>query len=106
MAAKTAGARGLAPVSKPEAYIDWLKQYASHVDLWETRYHHILSGVDPVVEWVKGTGLRPFLDRLEAEARPAFIADYAAAIREHYPVRADGATVFPFPRLFFVAVRA
>lgn len=105
-AKKLAGTRGLAPVARPDSYFDWLAPLAASIDLWETRYWHVLEGEDPVVEWVKGTGLRPFLDRLEPDDRSAFLVAYAEAIREHYPRRDDGKTLFPFPRLFLVAVRA
>jgi trans-aconitate 2-methyltransferase len=105
-AAKLAGTRGLAPVARPDSYVDWLTPLARDVDMWETRYWHVLDGEDPVVEWVKGTGMRPFLDRLAADDRAGFLDAYAHAIRDHYPRRPDGRTLYPFPRLFIVAVKA
>lgn len=100
-------ARSIPALPKPESYVDWLKPFAAHVDMWETRYFHVLSGVDPVVEWVKGTGLRPFLDTLsDPDQRAAYLKAYATSVAEAYPTRADGTTIYPFPRLFLVAVRA
>jgi trans-aconitate 2-methyltransferase len=58
-----------------------------------------------IVDWVKGTGLRPFLAALSDEERPAFLAAYTSAIDRAYPPRIDGKRLFSFPRLFVVAVR-
>ena len=61
---------------------------------------------EDIVEWYKGTGMRPFLDALSTDAeREAFTAEYLAAIREAYPARPDGRVLFPFRRLFIVAYR-
>jgi trans-aconitate 2-methyltransferase len=74
------------------------------VDAWETTYVHLLQGEDPVLDWVKGTGLRPVLTALadDPKAREAFLAEYRAALREAYPAGAHG-TPFPFRRIFAVA---
>lgn len=74
------------------------------VDIWETIYYHILQGSDAVLEWMKGTALRPVFTRLAAEQHEAFLAAYGARLREAYPERSYG-TLLPFRRLFFVARR-
>ncbi len=86
-----------------ERYYDLLAGQAATLDLWHTSYLQVMSGPDPVLEWVRGTALRPYLDALEEAERPAFVADYAARLRAAYPTRADGNTLFPFRRLFLVA---
>jgi trans-aconitate 2-methyltransferase len=87
-------------------YFRLLRQDARHVDLWRTTYYHPLAGgARAIVEWLKGTGLRPFLGPLDAAEREAFLDRYEAAIAKAYPVEADGAVLLPFPRLFFVAAR-
>ena len=78
---------------------------SSAVDIWETTYLHALEGDDPVFDWVSGTGLRPFVQRLQGDERDAFLAAYRTRLRDAYPRRADGTTVFPFRRLFGVARR-
>ncbi len=66
----------------------------------------MLEGESPVLEWVKGTGLRPLLDALtEPEERAAFLARYGERLAEAYPRRADGRTLYPFRRLFLIARR-
>ncbi len=72
---------------------------------WETTYLHVLSGADPVLEWLRGTGLRPVLAALSAADGDRFCAELAAALRAAYPRGAHG-TPFPFRRIFAVGHRA
>jgi trans-aconitate 2-methyltransferase len=95
-------AAGRIGVLDPTQYFDLLAARGCTVDAWETTYLHLLHGPDPVLEWVKGTALRPVLTALSGEERDAFVAEYTARLREAYPARAFG-TVFPFRRLFVVA---
>lgn len=90
-------------VAEPERYYDILADSAADIDIWETTYLHVLDGDDPVVEWVKGTGLRPVLSGLDDSERATFLREYARRLREAYPRRGDGRTVFPFRRVFVVA---
>jgi len=91
------------PVSPPDVYYDILSQQAADLSIWETEYLQVLHGPDPVKEWTKGTALKPLLDALEGEEQAAFEADYTARVRAAYPRRDDGATLFPFRRLFVLA---
>jgi trans-aconitate 2-methyltransferase len=84
-------------------YYDLLVNQTTSLDIWETEYLQILEGDDPVLEWVKGTGLRPVLNGLDDAERELFLADYAQRLRKTYPVRPDGRTLYPFRRLFIVA---
>lgn len=94
------------PVPAPSAYYDRLKPLAATVDVWHTTYYHVLPGPEAIVEWVKGTGLRPWLDRLGEGERGAYLAAYTERIAESYPPLVDGRVMLRFPRLFVVAVRA
>lgn len=94
------------PVEDPAWYYDVLDAKANDIDLWETEYHQVLTGADPVKEWTKGTWLSTFLNALDDPAeREAFERGYADRVRVAYPMRADGTTIFPFRRLFIVARR-
>jgi trans-aconitate 2-methyltransferase len=90
-------------VDKAEVYYDLLAECTRSLDLWETEYVQILEGDDPVLEWVKGTGLRPILDGLGGEEREIFLAEYTRRLRAAYPLRPGGRTLYPFRRLFLVA---
>ena len=89
-----------------DAYYDILKPHAATLDIWQTEYLQQLEGDDAVYRWVSGTGLRPYVQALDGEARAEFIATYKAKLNAAYPRRADGTTLFPFRRLFVVAVKA
>jgi trans-aconitate 2-methyltransferase len=88
----------------PAAYLDLLARAGCQVDAWETTYLHVLHGEDPVLEWYKGTGLRPVLAALTPGRSADFLAEYAARVRDAYPPAPYG-TVLPFRRVFVVASR-
>ncbi len=73
------------------------------VDVWRTVYHHVMTDAAAIVEWVRATGLKPFVEALPAADRQAFLAAYQARIERAYPARADGKRLLAFPRLFIVA---
>jgi trans-aconitate 2-methyltransferase len=85
-------------------YIQALWPLGFKVDAWHTEYYFVLQGEDPVLDWVKGTALRPIISMLDSEQGAAFAAQYAARLREAYPSTPYG-TIFPFKRTFFVATR-
>lgn len=74
------------------------------VDVWESTYVQLLQGEDPVLEWTKGTALRPVLTALDGDPGAAreFVGQYRDLLRKAYPPGPHG-TVFPFRRIFAVA---
>ncbi len=92
------------PVAAPDAYFALLSGLAKTIDIWQTDYLHVLEGADPVLAWTRGTALRPVMDALDREPYAAFEQAYAARLRAAYPQRPDGITLFPFRRLFLVAL--
>jgi len=85
-------------------YVEYLQDLGLVVDAWQTTYMHVLTGEDPVLEWYKGTALRPLLDRLGARHKDEFLQELGGQLRISYPAR-RGVTLLPFPRIFFVAAR-
>jgi trans-aconitate 2-methyltransferase len=94
-----------APLPPARVYYDALKRVARHVDIWHIVYNHVLAGADAIVDWVRGTGLRPFLDPLTLEERSEFLSAYRQLIADAYPPTVDGHVLLRFPRLFILAVR-
>lgn len=95
----------LAPIPSPETYWHWLSTHARNLDIWETIYLQVLDGKDPVVNFMRGTALRPFLSALPEADATKFIDDFAQRMAAAYPPRPNGQTLFPFRRLFLVAER-
>ncbi|WP_419953961.1 trans-aconitate 2-methyltransferase [Methylobacterium sp.] len=91
---------------EPAGYYDLLAPLAAEVDVWRTAYHHPMTDAAAIVEWVRATGLRPFLDPLDPEDTAGFLAAYATAIDAAYPPRSNGGRLLAFPRVFIVARRA
>lgn len=105
-AAQLKGVGRLRPVAEAEDYYGWLAPLCEEVDIWSTTYLHVLEGDDPVVEWMMGSGMRPYLDALtDPVQRGAFIDLYRDKVAVAVPARPDGTTLFPFPRFFILARR-
>ena len=94
-----------APLPAPSSYYSRLIGKAKRVDIWHTAYNHPMADAADIVEWVKGTGLRPYLDHAGDQHREAFLADYLARVEKAYPEMSDGRVLLRFPRIFVVAVK-
>jgi trans-aconitate 2-methyltransferase len=88
-------------VAEPAEYARLLHASGLLADVWETTYLHVLTGADPVLDWLRGTGLRPVLAVLNETDGEQFSAALAARLREAYPP-GDAGTIFPFRRIFAV----
>src|SRR5450631_2870393 len=105
-AAKLAASSAARPLLGSAAwYYELLRPACSKVDLWRTTYYHFLpGGAGAVVEWFKGSGLRPFIAPLDDEEREEFLMRYLSAVVRAYPAKSDGGVLLPFPRLFIITV--
>lgn len=93
------------PLPSPTTYFDRLGSKSARLDVWHTIYNHPMSDAKEIVEWVKGTGLRPYLNAAGTDHQEAFLADYTARIAKAYAPMADGRVLLRFPRIFIVAVK-
>jgi trans-aconitate 2-methyltransferase len=93
------------PVQQPSYYVDLLSPLTSRIDAWETTDLLMLDGDNAVLEWMKGTALRPYLTALSPSDAALFQQQLAERLSAAYPRRPSGKTLFPFRRIYFVAVR-
>jgi len=100
----------LVPVAKTRAviadyndYYRWLRPLSDRLDIWQTAYIHPLDGVEGIVDWFRGSALRPFLAPLSASEREDFLARYRRDLQDSYTVEEDGRVLFVYPRLFLLA---
>ena len=88
-------------------YYDALRPHSSALELWASEYVAKMDGVEAIVEWYRGAGLRPYMDVLgDGPEGEAFLSEYLELLRSAYPMHADGKVLFPFRRIFVVAYRA
>lgn len=89
---------------EPDFYYDSLSPLGGEVEVWETTYWHVLGGHGALIDWYKGTGMRPWLELLSDEdERDNFIDAVLETAKPEYPLRGDGSVFFPFRRIFFTA---
>ena len=87
----------------PGRYFDLLAAIAADFTLWETTYYHVLGSHADILEWYRGTGLRPYLAVLTEAQQKRFEAAVYERVVAAYPPQANGAIIFRFPRFFFLA---
>lgn len=103
---RTQAARVAIRVAAPQMYYDLLAPLAARVEIWQTQYFHALASAGAIIDWVRSTGLRPYLDALESDAdRARFEEKLRTGTAAAYPPQADGKVLFPFRRLFLIAYR-
>jgi trans-aconitate 2-methyltransferase len=105
-AKEMASASGAFTVQPAAFYYDVLRKHASRVDIWETEYQHVMDGPRAIFDWIRSTGMRPYLDRLaDPEQRKLFEEMCLEGFQEAYRANDQGKVLFPFRRMFIVAYR-
>ena len=82
-----------------------LAPLCTRLSLWETTYWQSMSGPSPVLDWLRGTTLLPYLASLDESGQAAFLSQLDARLAAAYPPGPHGTTLFPFRRIFIVAQR-
>ena len=87
----------------PEAYYDILSKYSSEFEIWETVYYHVLPSHQHMIEWIRATRLRPYLDVLNDDQKAEFESEILKKAKNVYPITVSGEVIFKFRRFFFIA---
>jgi trans-aconitate 2-methyltransferase len=102
----TRGCQKLFTYHEPSFYYELLYQMTERVEIWETAYFHILNSQEAVIDFVKSTGMKPFLDSLSTdEMRLGFEQEVLQECKKYYQIQSDGKVLFPFQRLFFIGYK-
>lgn len=87
-------------------YYDLVSSVAEDFHIWTTEYYHIMESHKAILEWISGTGLRPYMELLETEQeRDQFKNQLLQRFENSYSKQIDGKIIFPFKRLFILATR-
>ena len=87
-------------------YYDLLTPVARSIVIWQTAYVHEMESHASIVEMMKSTALRPYLERIDVESdRDLFLMEVTDEVAAFYPTQRNGRVLFPFNRLFFIAYR-
>ena len=87
----------------PNATYDVLAGCSGEVAMWETVYYHVVTSHSAVIDWYKGSGLKPYLNALGENEMTEFLGELLEAVKENIPVQDDGNVILKMPRLFFTA---
>lgn len=91
------------PVLGIDAYAQLLFDAgAKDITVFEKVYPHVLENADAIVDWMSGTALVPYRERLGDELYASFRERYRALIRARYPM---SPVFFGFRRTLFAATK-
>lgn len=88
-----------------EEYFVLLSEISVEFSMWKTTYFHRLKSHNEIIEWYRGTGLRPYLNALPSNLKIEFEREVYSKVVKFYPIQKNGLIIFRFPRLFFTAVK-
>jgi trans-aconitate 2-methyltransferase len=100
----TDSVKDLFTINNYSFYYDHLSELFESIEIWQTDYMHVMKSHYSILEMIRSTGLRPYIEQLENETdRKDFEELVLKSIESEYPSQHDGKVLFPFKRLFFIA---
>ena len=100
---KTRGVSDLFIIHNHSFYYDVLSELFMAIEMWETHYMHVLDSHEAMIQMMRSTGLKPYLQRLNGAEKTAFEKAVLNGIKEAYPTQKNNKVLLPFKRLFFIA---
>jgi len=97
------GFERISPVLSIEQYTKILfEQNAKNILVFEKIYPYVWENSDAVVEWISGTALVPYFERL-GEHKPEFLEALRRKMKKALP---DSPLLYPFRRILFSAIKS
>jgi len=84
-------------------YYDLLSEASEKFFIWETVYYHVMKSHNDILEWYRGTGLRPYLHVLPDDKKEISERELMENLIQRYPKQKNNDIIFKFPRFFFIA---
>jgi trans-aconitate 2-methyltransferase len=101
--AEVAGWRRQSPLLSIDQYAELLWSHGGReLTVFEKVYCHELADADALFEWMRGTALLPYVERLPESERNGFAAEIRTRFRRQWPERP---LLFAFKRTLFAATR-
>lgn len=86
-------------------YYDLLSQFSHNIDIWVTDYYHVMDSHSKILEFLAGTALRPYMQKLKENQAADFLKVVQNKLSETYPMQKNGKVLFAFKRLFIMATK-
>ncbi len=103
---ETAGCSKLFTFHDFHYYHDLLANKMKSLDMWETDYIHVMTSHLVIMDMIKSTGMKPYLERLGNEKdKKDFEEEVLHEIHTCYPEQKNGEVLYPFKRLFFIGYK-
>ena len=83
-----------------------LAPFCDSLSIWETTYLQVVNDVEEILGMLKGAALRPLTRRLNPDLFEIFVARLRQRMLSAFPQQASGKVLWPFRRIFIVAVRS
>lgn len=102
--AATVDVNELFTINNASYYYSQLVKYFSKIDIWSTDYYHVMDSQIAILDMIRSTGLKPYLERIQLDIeKQEFEFQILDKIERDYPLQENGKVLLPFKRLFFVA---